>query len=86
MSERSALLGTSAIAPDYKTEASAGPDLLITVEAAKYLRLAPQTLSRWRCEGRGPGYHRLGGRIFYARPDLDAFIAAGRVHGPADAA
>jgi hypothetical protein len=95
MPGKSTLLATSAIppspetpatAPDHKTEASAGDDLLVTTEAAKRLGVAPQTLSRWRCEGRGPDYLKVGGKVFYARSDLDAFLVAARVHSSADAA
>ena len=86
MSGSSASLRTSAAAPGGKPGNPAGLDLLTPAEASEYVRLAVQTLSRWRCEGRGPDYFKVGGKVFYARPDLDAFLAAARVHGSADAA
>jgi hypothetical protein len=49
-------------------------------EASDYLRVARQTLARWRCYGFGPHFVRVGGRIFYDPADLDAFIAANKFH------
>ena len=48
-------------------------------EAAKYLRVAPQTMARWRCEGSGPAYYMMGRRIVYRPEDLDAWAAGRRV-------
>jgi len=47
-----------------------------TINAAKYLGRAEQTLADWRCKGIGPNWVRVGGRIFYYQKDLDAFIAS----------
>ena len=49
-------------------------------EVSDYLRVARQTLARWRCYGLGPRFVRIGGRIFYDPADLDAFIAANKFH------
>ena len=54
-------------------------------EASDYLRLARQTLARWRCYGIGPPFVRIGGRIFYDPADLDAFIAARKFGSTAEA-
>ena len=54
-------------------------------EASDYLRIAKQTLARWRCYGLGPQFVRIGGRIFYDVADLDAFIAARKFHSSAEA-
>ena len=51
--------------------------LLDTAEAAVYLRLAKQTLAKWRSQGRGPSFVRLGGSVFYRLSELDQFIEAG---------
>jgi hypothetical protein len=52
--------------------------LLTRDEAAKYLRLAPQTLAQWASNRR---YHlpvtKIGRRAMYRQVDLDAFIAHG---------
>lgn len=54
-------------------------DLLTPDEAGKYLRCAKQTLARWRCEGGGPAYVKVGTRVLYRRADLDAWIVGRRV-------
>jgi hypothetical protein len=43
--------------------------------AARYLGRAAKTLAQWKTNGKGPPSKRVGGRIFYYRDDLDAFIA-----------
>jgi hypothetical protein len=48
-------------------------------EAAGHLRVAPQTLARWRCEGNGPAYILMGRRIVYRPEDLDTWVAGRRV-------
>jgi excisionase family DNA binding protein len=52
--------------------------LLRSEEAAEYLRLAPQTLNRMRCEGSSPPYIKLGRRVLYDRAELDAWIDKSR--------
>lgn len=42
--------------------------------AAEYLGVSEQTLARMRSEGKGPRYVKLGGRVFYRRTDLEAYI------------
>jgi hypothetical protein len=49
---------------------------LSAADAARYLGHAEKTLAMWRLRGIGPAWRRVGGRIFYFRRDLDAFIAA----------
>jgi hypothetical protein len=44
-----------------------------TKEAARYLNLSPQTLTNWRCLGRGPRFLKFGGRVVYDHDDLQAF-------------
>lgn len=44
--------------------------------AAKYLGRKPKTLAMWALEKRGPRVHRVGGRCFYFKKDLDDFIGA----------
>ena len=43
-------------------------------DAAKYLGRAEKTLAMWAMEGKGPPVHKSGGRCYYFRADLDAFI------------
>ncbi len=47
------------------------------LNAAKYLGRAPKTLAMWALEGKGPRWVKVGGRIFYYRDALDAFIRGG---------
>lgn len=51
---------------------------LTTQEAAKYLRLRPSTLERWRCVGGGPPFRKFGGRVVYAQEELEAFAQDAR--------
>ena len=48
---------------------------LTTAQAAAYLNLSPNTLSRWRWSGDGPRFHKFGRAVRYDRADLDAWIA-----------
>lgn len=43
-------------------------------EAAKYLGHAAKTLAMWHLQGRGPPSVKVGGRRFYFKRDLDAFV------------
>jgi Helix-turn-helix domain len=46
-----------------------GPD-----EAAKLLNSNPRTIERWRMDGGGPIYIKVGRRVAYRRADLLQFI------------
>lgn len=51
------------------------PDGRMTREdASKYLGLKDKTLAMWAIMGKGPRLVRVGGRVFYFKADLDAFI------------
>lgn len=52
------------------------PRFVRTPEAARLLDLSPRTLEKHRCDGTGPIYHKLGGRVVYAIADLQAWIDA----------
>jgi predicted DNA-binding transcriptional regulator AlpA len=49
--------------------------LLRLPEAASYLDVSPAHLYRLRSQNRGPRSHKLNGRVYYDRADLDAFVA-----------
>ena len=55
-------------------------DYLNDVEAAKFLRLSPQTLRNWRTQSKGPAYIRAGRAIRYAINDLRDFMEQNRVN------
>ena len=42
--------------------------------AAKYINRAPKTLAMWRMQGIGPEWTKCGGRVFYNKEALDAFM------------
>jgi hypothetical protein len=43
-------------------------------DAARYLGHQPKTLAMWALSGKGPRSVKVGGRVFYFRESLDAFI------------
>jgi predicted DNA-binding transcriptional regulator AlpA len=51
------------------------PLFLSAPETAELLRISPVTLSKWRIEGRGPPYRKLGRRVVYERADLIEWTA-----------
>lgn len=55
---------------------------LTTEEAARVLRLSPKTLERFRLEGHGPPFFKLGpgkrARVLYKKDDLIAWIESRR--------
>lgn len=46
---------------------------LLPEEAAERLRVSKNTLSNWRVQGRGPKFIKLGRKILYPLPELEAF-------------
>ena len=62
-------------------------ELLHERDAALFLKLSIHQMRRWRCNGGGPAYIRVGGKngraIRYRKPDIDAYIEANR-HGSGD--
>ena len=47
---------------------------LTTGEAAAYLGMAASTLNKWRCDGDGPHFLKLGRAVRYRQDDLDRFL------------
>ena len=75
---------------DHGPERSPGPGdgsaYVSTVEAADRLGLLPRNPDRYRATGRGPAFHRFGGRVRYSGEDLEAWSASRqRTPVPADA-
>jgi len=54
--------------------------LLSNSEAAEFLGMSPDTLPRWRWEGVGPAYLKVGRSIKYRLADLEAFLNESRVN------
>jgi hypothetical protein len=48
--------------------------------AAEYLSqtvpVSPRTLDAWRAADRGPRSHKISGRVFWLRSDLDQWLTA----------
>jgi hypothetical protein len=42
-------------------------------ELARRWRVSPRTLERWRGQGKGPAYLKIGGRIVYRKEDVADF-------------
>jgi hypothetical protein len=62
-------------------EPNAGQVLLNETQAGRYLggKVSPisaRTLQRWRMEGMGPRFVRVGRLVRYRRLDLDAYLQA----------
>ena len=66
-----------------KTPVAPGPQsahgLLDSDAAAGWLGVTPYTLRRWRSEGRGPGWVRVGRLARYRLADLVAYAEANAV-------
>jgi Helix-turn-helix domain len=43
------------------------------VELSRRWRLSPRTLERWRFQGTGPHYLKVGGRVVYRLEDVEAY-------------
>lgn len=56
--------------------AAAQTPYLDTKQAAELTGISTVTLERWRAEGEGPPYVKLGRLVKYRRVDLDAFMEA----------
>lgn len=52
--------------------------------AAAYLGLTQKSLAIMRSLGNGPAFFKLGGKCFYMRADLDAWIQSRRATSTAD--
>jgi hypothetical protein len=44
--------------------------------AALYTGFSIKTLAMHACSGTGPKYQKIGGRVFYRRENLDAWLAS----------
>lgn len=57
----------------------------LTQEAAgTFLGLSPRTLERFRVDGRGPSFLKLGRRVLYSRDDLVKWAEAQRRSSTSD--
>jgi len=54
-------------------------------KAAEKLGVSVHTMRAWRCRGKGPVYAKVGRRVLYFDPDLDAYLESCRIQ-PVNAA
>ena len=52
-------------------------------DLARRWRISPRTLERWRVEGRGPAYLKIGGRVIYRLEDIEAYEVV-QLHSPGE--
>jgi excisionase family DNA binding protein len=57
---------------------TANESLVTEDEAASLLRVSLTSVRRWRRDGRGPVYRKIGRSVRYRREDLADFIAGAR--------
>ncbi len=58
--------------------------LLNERDASDLLGLSARTLQKWRLQGVGPRYLKLGHAVRYAREDLETFLNSGRRRSTSD--
>lgn len=51
-------------------------EMLRPPRAAAFLGVSPRTLAKWRWEGVGPPFKRVGRAIVYSPDDLDAWLSS----------
>ncbi len=54
--------------------ASVWQNFLDEKRLAEYLDVSVRTVQGWRSRGGGPRYVKLGRRVRYARPDIEAWL------------
>jgi predicted site-specific integrase-resolvase len=57
-----------------ETRDSQPEGLLTPALTGQVLGISPQTLARWRVEGKGPPFVKLGGRVAYRQATLQSWI------------
>lgn len=50
------------------------PQLITSSDAAILLCISPATLRKWRWEGKGPKFIKVGRKVAYRDSDLNTFI------------
>lgn len=60
--------------------------VLLTPEAAEYVKLAPRTLERYRVTGEGPRFAKFAGAVRYRKRDLDEWIESRIISSTSEAA
>ena len=63
-----------------KRERQSMSNLIDEAAAAELLGLQRNTLTRWRWEGKGPPFCKIGRAVRYRREHIETFIAEAVVH------
>ena len=50
--------------------------IVSTKEAAKMLHISMSTLEKWRKDGKGPSYGKIGSKVFYCEETLKRWLTA----------
>ncbi len=66
------------------TNLTASSGLLDTARAAEFLGIAKQTMARWRVDGQGPPFIKVGGAVRYRPDDLNVWLDARRARHTAE--
>jgi len=59
---------------------------LAETEAARFLRVSPRTMQRWRLSGGGPVFRRHGRHVVYSKLDLVEFSESSARRSTSEAA
>lgn len=57
-----------------KVKVANNPDLMTEQGFCDYAGIVCKTSQRWAREGKGPKRIRIGQRVYYYKPDVDAWI------------
>lgn len=53
-------------------------EYLNTQQLAEKMKTSQRTLERWRMEGQGPEYYKLGRKVIYKSDDVIAYLEANK--------
>lgn len=81
MPSPSTTISTSTNTPGAPRPALADRGGLSPADAAVYVGLSVPTLKKYRLDGTGPRYAKVGSRVVYRPTDLDAWLTAHLVGG-----
>jgi len=54
------------------------PSMLTPDDVAEILNLSIHTLAVWRCDGRGPRFHKVGRLVRYSVADVESYLEQAR--------
>lgn len=60
------------------------PEFVFPEQLSSRIGISVQTLARWRCEGRGPGYVKIGKRVAYPVDAVDKWLGSCTRQSPND--